>query len=129
MSSIMQSRAPSTRLMGSMSARLFTCVCGFEPPSLAAQKKHRRRCGEWKDRPDPRGMMLARRAETLMTPHAVLHCHICSRSVSRHAPSCPYSFSELSRAEAVERAGLDPNLFYMVMVALRQKYKGRTVLL
>lgn len=116
--------APASRLTLAMSARLYTCVCGFVPPSIAQQKKHRKVCLEWRDRPDPRGLMIARRLEALRLPERVMHCHVCEKQVDHHAPSCPFSFSETARREAVARAGLTPNEFYLFLLALRKRYPG-----
>ena len=115
--------APASRLIFSMSSRLFTCVCGYEPPSIKQQQKHRRACLEWRDRPDPRGLRIARWRESRRS-EGVLHCHVCGKQVDHHSPSCPLSFSETARREAVERAGLTPNDFYLFLVALRRRYAG-----
>lgn len=107
-----------------LSARIYTCVCGFVPPTLTQQQKHRKRCWDWRNRADPRGLMIARGRAARLTPETVLHCHVCHRIVDHHAPSCPYSFSEVTRREAVERAGIAPNQFYVFLVALRRRYPG-----
>lgn len=114
---------PASRLVQAMSGRLFICVCGFVPPSIAHQKKHRKVCPEWKDRPDPRGLRISRWHESWKRgSERTLHCEVCARPVDHHMPSCPYSFSETARREAVIRAGLSPNEFYLFLLALRKRY-------
>lgn len=118
--------APASRLVFTMSRRIFTCVCGYIPPSVNQQYKHRKVCQDWRDRPDPRGLRIARWYESFQdyrrSQDRVLHCHICKKQVDHHSPSCPLSLSETARREAVERAGLSPNDFYLFLVALRRRY-------
>ena len=124
-SSTKGSRKRSSGTGEALSARTYICVCGFVPPSLAAQKRHRRGCLEWKDRADPRGLMLTRRKAALQTPLEISLCDVCGWRRDRHAPSCPQSASEAARRESIERAGLSPEQFDMLIVALRLMYPRR----
>lgn len=114
---------PIDRLPAS-SVRLHTCMCGFVPSSNAAQKRHRKTCLEWRDRPDPRGLMLARGREAHVNPSVVARCTVCKKALTHHLPSCPCSFSETARRKAVERAGLNLIDFAAFLVALQKRYPG-----
>ena len=69
-------------------------------------------------------MMIARRRAAMEMPERVLHCRVCKKHVDRHTPSCPLSFSETARRDAVIRAGINPNDFYRILLVLQQKYPG-----
>ena len=122
---LLQAKDPSSRLAGPMSARLFTCVCGFEPPSLASQKKHRRICFEWRDRSDPRGLLIARcvatRRESLGKPR---RCSLCRHDDGQHDSSCPDFFSP-HHLQSLERADIDVSTFGFFLTALRKRYRDR----
>lgn len=103
------------------STPIYICVCGFNPPTLSAQKRHRKKCVEWRDRADPRGMMIYRMRQTIQaTP--VVRCEICKRRVGRHAHSCPQSLPNASRKETATRAGLTDDQYHLLLAALKLMY-------
>jgi len=102
-----------------MTSRLYTCVCGFAPLSIASQKRHRKVCADWRDREDPRGLMLSRRRESLHRPLEVSRCDVCKRRLDHHAPSCPQSSSAANRRETLERAGLNETESRLLIAALK----------
>ena len=43
--------------------KLHQCLCGYRPPNYSRYKKHLAACAEWRNRPNPRGMSIYRRAK------------------------------------------------------------------
>jgi len=68
--------------------------------------------------------MISRKRETMLQPRTPFHCEICEKQIDHHAASCPYSFGETTRREAVERAGLTSMEFYLFLKALKLRYPG-----
>ena len=53
---------PSPETNTARQRRLHQCLCGYRPPNYSQYKKHLATCAEWRNRPNPRGMSIYRRA-------------------------------------------------------------------
>lgn len=55
--------APFPETSTARQRRLHQCLCGYRPPNYSQYKKHLATCAEWRNRPNPRGMSIYRRAK------------------------------------------------------------------
>ena len=97
----------SLRFGLTVSDRVFLCVCGFDPPSIASQIRHRKVCPEWRNRPDPRGLLIAR-GQAARRQRDVRE----DRERER----------EREEREFVDKAEIPPSLFSALQVALKARY-------
>lgn len=94
------------------------CVCGFQPPTIASEKRHRKLCLEWKDRGDPRGLMISR--------FRVTRKILAARRAARRASEPRLSQAEVDAREAmVRQAGLTPTQMTLLEGALKIWWERR----
>lgn len=113
-----------------MAPRVHPCVCGFLCDTYGQMKRHRSTCDPWQMRPNPEQLMAARQSKThrsmRRTQKSVAEiCPECSQRADHHAANCFYSQVEVSRRTALEKHGIDPRAFAVVLKLLKRRYESR----
>ena len=106
--------------------RVYPCVCGFTAKSMTRMKYHRLTCTEWRNRPNPRGLMLYRRKMTrqqVQKVRIVGPCVLCGQWVDHKNPLCLESHEEIVRREALLKQGINPADFELILRVLAKRYQ------
>jgi hypothetical protein len=115
------------RWVFSITTHVHPCLCGYTSDTYAPMKRHRRKCKEWQDRPDPRGLTISRRlASKLENAEArnYLPCPACGGRPDHHTNDCPHSQGELARRDALAKNGIDPVLFSVFLRLLARRFES-----
>ena len=91
---------------------LHPCLCGFRATSYAQFRKHRRACGQWRDRPNPRGLSIYRRAKS--QPKARVG-----------VPSAEDLMANPAFYRYLEWYNIDPRVFSIFLRLLTLRLKGK----
>jgi len=113
------------RWVSAMPPRLHPCLCGFTSATYAQMKRHRRKCLDWKSRPDPHGLALARRHASKLEnakTRAYQPCPACGGRPDHHEPECPHSQGEAVRREALIKNDINPKVFEVLLRAIARRY-------
>jgi hypothetical protein len=109
-----------------MPPRIHPCICGAVSKTYGGMRRHRELCEEWKNRPDPRGLSVARRQASKQTKREEVPCPVCGGCRGRHEASCPHDSGEAHRLEAILRNGLDLRFFKAFLRCLARCYETGT---
>src|SRR5688572_1341132 len=99
---------------------VYPCLCGYQPESFAQMRRHCRQCLTWAERPDPKGLAQQRRAKHQVS--SIQKCVICGRGSGKHAAGCQNSLDEKVRLALLERYGIDPAWFQLLLRVLQKRY-------
>jgi hypothetical protein len=92
-------------------------------------KRHRRKCGDWQRRPDPRSLTISRRRSSKLENAKARNyfpCPACGGRPDHHENDCPHSQGEAMRREAILKNGIDPKAFAVFLRELAKRYPGGT---
>jgi hypothetical protein len=123
----MPNREMLRRWVPSVPSRVHPCLCGFTCDTYAPMKRHRRKCKEWQNRPDPRALSIARRRTSKIEnaeARSYLPCPACGGRPDHHNDECPHSQGEALRREALVKNDLDPVLFSVFLRLLAKRYEN-----
>jgi len=91
-------------------------------------KRHRRKCGPWQERPDPRGLTIARRRAS-KRENAIARgftpCPVCDGRDDHHGAECPHSQGEALRREALMKTGIPFGFWDAFFKALKAHVESR----
>jgi hypothetical protein len=113
------------RWLFALPTRVHPCLCGFACPTYAEMKRHRRKCSDWKDRQDPRGLTISRRKASKtanVKARLFIPCPACGQRPDAHDDQCPHSQAEFLRREAIARNGIDPKFWAAFLKELGKCY-------
>ena len=79
-------------------------------------------CDLWRDRPDPRGLSIARWKHSYREGNPRKLCYLCHKPPARHEPSCLLSPSEEARLALTKKHGLTMDQVFVLMTALKAMY-------
>ena len=106
-----------------MPPRIHPCVCGVVSKTHGGMRKHRTLCQAWQDRPNPRGLSIARRQQSKSKETREVPCPACGGLRQQHTGTCPHDPGEASRLETLLRNGVDPKFFRVFLRYLARCYE------